>query len=202
MNYSHKNKITFLCLLAFSLTISTIHAAEKEKINKGIFLVATDKLSNSSFKKAVILITHNSIRATTGIAINRPSSMPLYSAFPKIKQFKKYQGKLYLGGPVRANNLFLLINTDSPQTGMYRIADGLYFTRGLEMLLNNLDVYNSEHRVRAYAGYAGWGPGQLQNEIDRGDWTIVRTDPSVVFESDREGLWERLAEKKTTGRWI
>lgn len=201
MNYVYKTGIIFIGVLLFALSFSNITASEHVKINKGIFLVATEKLNNSSFKKSVILITHNSIRQTTGIAINRPSSMPLHSAFPNIKQFKQYEGNLYLGGPVSSNNFFLLINTDQQKSGMYRVADGLYFTRGLKLLLNNLDTLNNDSRVRAYAGYAGWGPGQLQHEIDRGDWTIVRTDPSVVFESDREGLWERLT-RRNSGRWI
>ncbi|MFV2057820.1 MAG: YqgE/AlgH family protein [Thiohalomonadales bacterium] len=171
------------------------------KINKGVILVATNNLRNSSFKESVILVTHNTVRGTTGIAINKPSNIPLRQYFPNSEQVKKYNGHIYYGGPVGSKNIFLLINTEKQQSGMYRVADGLYFTRGIDLLRSNIDKYNNEDHIRAYAGYAGWGPGQLQNEIDRGDWTIVRSDPSVVFAADQETLWNRL-NKSHSGRWI
>ena len=55
--------------------------------------------------------------------------------------------------------------------------------------------------TRAYAGYAGWYAGQLQEEIKRGDWIIVETDTSIVFEDDLDTLWQRL-RKKWSGDWI
>ena len=55
--------------------------------------------------------------------------------------------------------------------------------------------------ARTYAGYTGWAPGQLQNEIARGDWIVVKTNPAIVFEENPTGLWNRL-KNRWSGNWI
>jgi len=168
---------------------------------KGRFLVATDKLSNTSFKETVIFVTHFSSLGATGIAINRPAHIPLSEAFPTIKELSSLKESLYLGGPVKTNGIFVLMKTKRPHAGMKQVTDDIYFTVGLNAVIHGSSKAEDGEVARAYAGYTGWRAGQLQEEIKRGDWIIVDTDTSIVFEENPDNLWQRL-RKKWSGDWI
>lgn len=168
---------------------------------KGRFLVATDNLMGTSFKKTVILVTHFSARGATGIAINRPAHIPMNEAFPSVKELSEVNDSLYLGGPVQTNGIFVLMKTERPHAGMKNITDNIYFTVGLNAVIHGLPKATQGETARAYAGFAGWAPGQLQAEIERGDWIIVDAEPDIVFAEDPDALWERL-RKSWSGHWI
>ncbi|MCI0506166.1 MAG: YqgE/AlgH family protein [Gammaproteobacteria bacterium] len=169
---------------------------------KGRFLVATDNLAQTSFKETVILITHySSALGATGITINRSANLPLNEAFPAVKELKDISQPLYLGGPVKTDGIFVLMKTKRPHTGMKQVINDIYFTVGLDAVIHGLPKAIDGEATRAYAGYAGWAPGQLQAEIKRGDWIIVDTDTSIVFEENPETLWQQL-RKTWSGEWI
>lgn len=165
-----------------------------------IFLVATEQLHGSSFQQAVILLTHFSERGATGLTINRPTGISLQQAFPHIRQLLHRTEPLYLGGPVSTNAIFVLLRTPKPNNTMHRIADDIYFATGKNAFSRPAeDIAKSISRT--YAGYAGWAPGQLQNEISRGDWLMVHTHPKIIFQEDTESLWHQLT-KRWKGKWI
>lgn len=170
-------------------------------LQKGVFLVATENLKYSSFRETVVLITHASERGATGIAINRPSKVSLREAYPDIKQFKKHDDELYLGGPVLSNRLFVLMLTEHPHKDMHAIVKNLFFTTGPNALAHGMESLKPGEFTRAYAGYAGWAPGQLEAEIKHGDWRVVAHDPSIIFDSNTQSVWYRLYER-FSGNWI
>jgi len=168
-----------------------------EHPDESVFLVATDQLQGSSFARTVILMTHFGGRGgTTGLAINRPSAIALKDAFPTIPRLQKSRDRLYLGGPVSTQSVFVLQRSDQPVKGMMHLIKDIYFSPSHRVLALPL----SGER-RAYAGYVGWAPGQLQREIDRGDWQVIRNDPGIVFEADTSGLWQQLS-RSWIGDWI
>jgi putative transcriptional regulator len=213
MNILHQIKtLSYTLALGFlMLTVDNpVNAAETlhntanppgVQVKKGTFLVATENLAQSSFKETVILMTHFSALGATGLAINRPADIPLNDAFPDIQALKSYQDPLYLGGPVHSEAVFVLMQTERPHAGMKRIKENIYFAAGINAISHGLPKSVKGEFARAYVGYAGWGPGQLENEIDRGDWLVVETDARIVFEEDPKLLWERL-HKSWSGSWI
>jgi putative transcriptional regulator len=168
--------------------------------NDGIFLVATEKLHGSSFQQAVILLTHYSDRGATGLTINRPSGIQLQQAFPDVRQLRQRTDPLFLGGPVNTNAIFVLLRTQQPSHTMHRIADDIYFSTA-KNAFEDSSTLSTRNATRTYAGYAGWAAGQLQNEISRGDWLMVHTHPSIIFEKNTDSLWQKLT-KRWTGKWI
>jgi putative transcriptional regulator len=168
--------------------------------DESVFLVATEQLHGTSFQQTVILLTHYSKRGATGLTINRPTDVPLQQALPRIRQLKKRGDLLYLGGPVSTNAIFVLLRTLQPGNNMHRIAGDIYFATGKNVFKNLSDSITA-NEVRTYAGYAGWAAGQLQNEIERGDWLMIHTHPKIIFEEDPESLWYRLT-KRWKGKWI
>lgn len=196
--YTHARMSITTALLALLLlfNVSDLSAEQSLAENQGIFLVATKKLDNTSFQQAVILVTHYSKKGATGLTINRPTNIPLEKIFPHARQLSQKNDSLYLGGPVSTNAIFILLRTEKPTENMHRIAKNIYFSTAKNAYLNPTNGTS-----RTYAGYAGWGPGQLQTEIDRGDWILVHTEPSIIFEKIPGELWQRLS-KRWSGQWL
>jgi len=169
--------------------------------SKGRFLVATNKLDKSSFSHTVVFITHYSGRGATGIAVNRSAKIPLEQAFPKQKKLHGVKDTLFLGGPVRTDAIFVLMQTKRPHAGMRNITENIYFTIGIEAITHGLPKIEDGEFTRAYVGYTGWAPGQLQAEIDRGDWLVIDADPSIIFEMDYTEIWGNLYNT-WSGRWV
>jgi putative transcriptional regulator len=182
--------------LGLLLTCSPTIAGPSLPEDQSMFLVATEQLDNTSFQEAVILITHNSPRGATGLTINRPTDIALQKVFPHVQQFRQTKGSLFLGGPVSTNAIFVLLRTDQPTQNMHRIARNIYFSTA-----QNAFSHPFITSSRIYAGYTGWAPGQLQSEIDRGDWILVHTDSNIIFENEPGDIWQRL-NKRWSGLWL
>ena len=90
--------------------------------------------------------------------------------------------------------------SDQPQPGMERIAEGIYFSQGVGPVLEDPSSDFSADSTRVFAGYAGWAPGQLEAEIERGDWIVAWESPAVGFTRDVKKLWRKLF-RSWSGRW-
>jgi len=177
-----------------------IREFEPDRLGNGVFIVATDKLATSMFAESVILITRYESGGTMGLAVNRPSELALGEAFPDIERLQGESDALYLGGPVSPRAVYALLRSDQPQAGMERVTEGIYFSRGLDPMLEDPSRDLSGDSSRVFAGYTGWAPGQLEAEIERGDWIVAWEDPAVAFTRDVKKLWRKLLES-WSGRW-
>ena len=177
-----------------------IREFEPDRLGNGVFIVATGKLATSMFAESVILITRYESGGTMGLAVNRPSELALGEAFPDIERLQGESDALYLGGPVSPRAVYALLRSDQPQAGMERVTEGIYFSRGLDPMLEDPSRDLSGDSSRVFAGYTGWAPGQLEAEIERGDWIVAWEDPAVAFTRDVKKLWRKLLES-WSGRW-
>jgi putative transcriptional regulator len=169
-------------------------------LKKGTFLVATDNLAGSSFEETVILVTNYSKQGTVGIAINRPTTLTLKEAFPEDKHFEDKKDELYLGGPVRPDSLFVLMKTKHPEGGMQHIAADVYFSAGIAAMVHDIEKNGGNLTARAFAGYSGWAAGQLEEEIQQGDWLVINADMNIIF-SNSNNIWQKL-HRAWSGTWI
>ena len=194
-----------LLLIPLSLNAATEQApapdATGKTIKKGTFLVATKNLTGSSFSETVILITHYSNWGATGLAINRPAKITLEEAFPDVQQLHDNRNELFLGGPVKPDTIFVLMKTKRPDSSMRNIADDVYFAPGISAFAGSRDQAVSKKTARAFAGYSGWAPGQLEAEIRRGDWLVIESDLDIVFTEENQSLWKKLTHD-WSGSWI
>ena len=187
--------LLFIISVLLTYTALAKPTANNPYVKKGVFLVATKKLHGTSFQKTIILITHYSDRQIMGLAINRPTDIPLNQVFPDIRPLKNNTDLLYMGGPVRPKTLFVLLRTKQPKKDMHHVIDDIYFSSAKNAFSPPLQKI-----THAYNGYSGWSGRQLQNEINRGDWLVVHTDPTIIFEEDTSTLWQRLI-KTWSGDW-
>lgn len=161
---------------------------------RAVFLVAAPQIRDPNFARSVVLLTYAAGEQPFGVIINRPLHHHLNEIFPEHPQLRQRGEELYFGGPVARDALvFLLRSADAPPNAIPVFGD-LYFT-GDVAWINGLA--RPPHDLRAYLGYAGWTAGQLQDEIQRGDWHVVQANAEAIFQQDPEAVWPALNARAT-----
>lgn len=169
----------------------------RPRLSKGTIIIAGRNLHDPNFSHTVVLITEYNKIGTMGLIINRPMKMAANKVFPPITQVTQEAGKLYNGGPIGFNNLQILVETGTALQRSESLTGNIY-------LINNPRTFDAlaQHsedgiKVKIISGYAGWGVGQLESEIIRGDWYIWRADSRIVFSKRPESVWDELIELVT-----
>jgi len=154
---------------------------------QGCFLVASTKLVDPNFFRTVVLIVRHNDEGSMGMVVNRPANLTVSEVWEKVTgsgcQTKEH---LHVGGPCPGPLMALHERTDLADL---EVTPGMYFTADPE---NIAQLIGQEHlSVRYFAGYAGWGPGQLEMEIDSGAWHIESASGEQIFAAN-DALWENL----------
>jgi putative transcriptional regulator len=198
-------------LLALSLTLTLLFptvippslfaAREERKVEKGVFLVADLRLVDPNFSKTVVLITQHGAGGSVGVVINRPTRTPLSRAFPEVKEFAQRLEKIFIGGPVQREVTILLLRTGKPPEAAVPVFENVYAAPPVETLLHLITRKDFKDPFRIYSGYAGWAPGQLQGEIDRGDWRVLLGDADLLFQEETASIWEEMF-RRASQQWV
>jgi putative transcriptional regulator len=162
---------------------------------KGKFLVASRNLSDPRFHETVVLLIDYGAGGATGIIVNRPTKVTLAEVLPSMPGLKKRTDIVYYGGPVENNILLMLIQTGEKPVEAVRVFGDVYVSASKNTLELMIGSQKTEKELRTYSGYAGWMAGQLDWEVSRGDWFIVRADAQSIFNSDAYGIWRELIER-------
>lgn len=173
--------------------------APLEALGKGVFLVASKRLRDPNFAQSVVLLLEYDATGAFGLIINRPSDVALASALPEVEGLGARADVLYLGGPVGRNQLFLLVRSASRPEATDPVVDDVYSSVSLDTLRALLADDGAQ--FHAHAGYAGWGPDQLDGEVMRGDWYVTPADAVTIFEQPSEDVWPALI-KRNAGLWV
>lgn len=176
---------------------SLLAARQETKIKKGVFLVADLRLLDPNFSKTVVLITQHGPGGSVGVVINRPTRTQLSHAFPGMKAFEKKPDTLFVGGPVQRDARILLFRAELPPDSAIPIFEKVYLSVEIEILTDLITREGFNNPFRIYSGYAGWAPGQLQGEIDRGDWRVLPGDPDLIFQEETASIWEEMFRRSS-----
>ena len=164
---------------------------------KGKFLVAARKLMDPNFLQTVVLLIDYDPSGAMGVIINRPIEMKLSEVFKDIKELQKRTETIFSGGPVMRNQLLLLVRTGARPEGSLRVLHHVYVAPQLELIGQMIKNEEKGDRFRVYAGYAGWGRGQLDREVKRGDWHILPADADTVFNKAPSDIWPELIHRSS-----
>jgi putative transcriptional regulator len=159
-----------------------------------MFLVADKQLNDPRFRDGVILLIQHNAQGSAGLVVNRGSRLSLATILPEDSRLLGGKSTLSYGGPVEPNTLLALVKVrNHPPEPADEVVEGLYVT-GVGVLDEWPDFATEVVGYRTFVGYTGWAAGQLNKEIERGDWFVLPADAESVLAGAQEQLWERLRQ--------
>jgi putative transcriptional regulator len=167
---------------------------------RGKLLVASPNLRGATFHRTVIAILEHTSDGALGVVVNRPGDIPLSDVAPSVADLASEPAVLFSGGPVEPQAAIALgmLPTGSPAAAMpaegWRPVVPPLVTIDLD---HDPTVLASAMRgLRVFAGYAGWGAGQLESEIEQGAWYVVDSLPLDPFFAAPEQLWTAVLRRQ------
>jgi putative transcriptional regulator len=158
---------------------------------QGQLLVSSPALVDPNFRKTVVLIAHHDDEGAMGLVLSRPSSVTAAEAVPALDGIVGAADPVFVGGPVQPEAFMALAEFDDLADAAAPIFGRVGFMPA-ETEPDELSV----RRVRLFAGYAGWGPGQLEAELDEPSWIVVAAEADDPFADDPDELWREVIHRK------
>jgi putative transcriptional regulator len=166
----------------------------KFQSQQGQLLLDSGQLTGSFFHRTVVLICQHDEEGALGLVLNRPTTNKVGEALvADLPEFIKDQ-ILYVGGPVQLTALSYLHS--APFLPEANVMPNLSLGHSIDNLVEFGDSYTSDQKVRLFAGYAGWSPGQLEDEINRKAWVLHPASIDLVFDSTPKKLWRHILLQK------
>jgi putative transcriptional regulator len=168
-----------------------VGVSEPESL-RGQLLVAGPGLWDPNFRRTVVLVGEHNDEGAVGVVLNRPLAVSVAEAVPPLVGLAGADDPVYLGGPVQAQSVVVLADFERPD------AAGLLVFGSIGFLTGQIepDAIGPVRRARVFAGFSGWGPGQLEGELVTGSWIIEPALPGDVFADEPERLWGQVLRRK------
>lgn len=165
-------------------------ATGAEPLAAGRFLVAAEQVRGAYFHQSVVFLVSYGESGALGLIVNRPSDIALHDV---VQGALDGSGQIYIGGPVERSSVMVVLRAKSPPERATRVTGDIFVTVDPAILLEHTGKPGAASDVRVYAGYTGWGPGQLETELARGDWIVASEalDP-ILFADAPDELWKKL----------
>jgi putative transcriptional regulator len=161
---------------------------------KGRLLVASPALVDPNFRRTVVLIAeHSEEGGAMGVVLSRPSETQVAEAAPMLEPLVESGAVVHVGGPVEPAAVLVVAEFDDPDDAAAVVFDGVGFMQGDS---EPEDVAAATRRARIFVGYAGWGPGQLEAELEEESWLVLDPEPSDVFAANAEDLWSSVLARQ------
>lgn len=161
----------------------------------GRLLAASPALHDPNFDRTVVLVLDHGDGGALGLVLNRPSETVVDDPLPQWRARATEPPVVFVGGPVSRSSAICLAR--SPREVGANGWQPLFGRLGtLDLGLDPDDVSVTIDGLRIFAGYAGWGTGQLEAEIAAGAWFVLRAEPEDAFAPDPNGLWRRVLHRQ------
>ena len=160
---------------------------------RGHLLVAGPDLLDPNFRRSVILVGEHGAEGAMGVILNRPSPVSVSDAVPPLADLVDDTDRVHVGGPVQPQAILVLGDFRNPAEAAALVLGSIGFLPGeIETAADG----GSLARARVFAGYAGWGPGQLESEIAEESWILEPALPADVFTEEADALWSAVLRRK------
>jgi putative transcriptional regulator len=163
---------------------------------QGRLLVAAPRLLDPNFARTVVIVLAHGDQGAVGLVLNRPTVTLVGSPLPEWEELASAPPVVFVGGPVSEGSICLA--QVKPQVA---VPDAGYLP--LQGTLGTVDLEADPafvglwiEKLRIFAGYGGWGPGQLEAEIEEGAWWVLDSKEEDVFSDDPDGLWKRVLRRQ------
>jgi len=161
---------------------------------RGKLLIASPALIDPNFHRTVILIAEHTGEGAMGLVLNRPAETLVADVVPDLSELADEDAPVYFGGTVASDSVIVLAEFDDPSVAGVVLDGDLGFVASESADLD--DVGRGVRRARVYAGHSGWGPGQLEGELEEESWIIEPPQREEIFAEDAEGLWAAVLRRK------
>jgi putative transcriptional regulator len=159
---------------------------------RGKLLIASPALVDPNFARTVVLMTEHNDEGAMGIVLNRPAETAARELLPVLQEIAG-EDPLFIGGPVQPQAVVLLAEFSDPSAAAWIVVADV----GLAAAETDIEELTpAVRRGRFYAGYSGWGPGQLEAELELDSWIVEPPLPNELFPDDPETLWHDVLERK------
>ena len=160
---------------------------------KGQLLLASPALFDPNFRRTVVLVTEHNEEGAAGLVLNRRSETAVAEAVPDLVPLVAEEERVYVGGPVQQSAVLVLAEFDDPGDAAALVVDAVGFVPGdgdFEL------IAVATRRARVFAGYAGWGPGQLESELEELSWITAAAGGLDLFPEPETDLWSSVLRDK------
>lgn len=158
---------------------------------RGQLLVAAPSLLDPNFRRTVVLIAEHTDEGALGVVLSRAAPASVGEVVPDLTPLIDPDEPVFAGGPVQPNGVMVLAEFEDPGDAALPIDGELGFV-ALEAQVEGIAV----RRARAFAGHAGWGPGQLDAELAEESWFVAPFERDDAFTAEPEELWRRALTRK------
>ncbi len=157
---------------------------------RGKLLIAGPALLDPNFWRTVVLVVEHNDDGALGLVLNRPSETTVHDAVPQLEELVEGEELLYIGGPVQPSSVIVLARLEDPSDAALISFDdiGVIGTPGE----GDHDHVAGVRQGRAFVGHSGWGPGQLDAELERGDWITEPARREDAFSEEPGELWRTI----------
>jgi putative transcriptional regulator len=159
---------------------------------KGQLLIAGPSLVDPNFRRTVVLVGEHTDEGALGVVLNRESETTVLEAVPELSALVDGHDHVHVGGPVQQSAIVVLADFVEP----VRAGALVLGTIGFLPAEVDPDELGDLRRARVFAGYAGWGPGQLEDELEEGSWIVEPALPEDVFTIEPGELWGDVLRRK------
>ncbi len=157
------------------------------------FLIAMPSFNDDTFGRSVIFVCEHDQDGAMGIIVNKPLNVHLGGILEHLEidviNEEIAKTPVFMGGPVGQEHGFVIHTPYRDDEG----ADDLVISASRETLIDIAEGDGPEHYLITL-GYSGWGPGQLETEINRNDWLVVPYDKSIIFDTSIDQRWKKATE--------
>jgi putative transcriptional regulator len=162
---------------------------------RGQLLLSSASLFDPNFRRTVVLIGHHDEEGAVGVVLNRPFDVTVGDAVPPLASLVPAGEPLFHGGPVQPEAAVVVADFADPTKA------GVIAFGTIGFLAEETDVGDTAmvRRARVYAGYSGWGPGQLESELEEDAWLVTPARPEDVFLDDPDRLWDQVLTRLGRG---
>ncbi len=159
---------------------------------RGKLLVASPALLDPNFARTVLLVAEHTEDGAMAVVLNRPSEAEVTEAAPELAGLVDPDEPIHVGGPVQPLAVTILAEFEVPEESSMLVFDRIGFLKVDDEMA---PLENVTERARVFAGYAGWGPGQLEEEMEREDWIVAEPEAEDVLGPEPEELWSAVLER-------
>ena len=162
---------------------------------RGQLLLSAPNLFDPNFRRTVLLIAEHTEDGAIGVVLNRPAQVTVGEVVPDLLWLGAVDEEpVYAGGPVATDSVIVLAEFEDPEMAAVLVVGDVGFVPAATGDLEHLAA--GVRRSRVFAGHAGWGPGQLDAEMEENSWIVAPAEPGDVFATDPDELWASVMRRK------